>query len=445
MDSEYSVMVSNKFAGLLMDEEDQAEMDILIVSSEKSKDEVYGKDSKKKQIVDKKLAKSGTKDAVSRKENINSENKKDNRKEKLDDRRATRRDDTKRENEKNTRIMNDPSISNEKKNFDKPRGGRRRENESTDIDNNNRDEKKFDSGERRSGAFGSRENRGDRVGGFRDEDRGGGRGRGGRGRGGFGRGRGRREFDRHSGSDRTVKPEEKRDGGGQYNWGKTTDLSDSENNPGEESGDWSNETPAPVEPTADEPKVDQPNEEEKISDDETKEQEVQEMSYQEWKERQEQGKEHMKYKLEHTERKAGEGENKSQWKNTKVFSRNEDVDPLYTERREYEEKIKTSGRVKQTLEIDFKFAPGEKFQESRGGRRGRGGPRGGRGGERRGGSSGGSMDRGERRGGGGFGRPGGNRGGFSDRRGGGRSSFGENDVEANRGLKFDTEDFPTLG
>lgn len=125
------------------------------------------------------------------------------RKEKLDDRRATRRDDTKRENEKNTRIMNDPSISNEKRNFDKPRGGRRRENESTDIDNNNRDEKKFDSGERRSGAFGSRENRADRVGGFRDEDRGGGRGRGGRGRGGFGRGRGRREFDRHSGSDRT--------------------------------------------------------------------------------------------------------------------------------------------------------------------------------------------------------------------------------------------------
>lgn len=101
--------------------------------------------------------------------------------------------------------------------------------------------------------------------------------------------------------------------------------------------------------------------------------------------------------------------------------------------------------MKQTLEIDFKFAPGEKFQESRGGRRGRGGPRGGRGGERRGGSSGGSMDRGERRGGGGFGRPGGNRGGFSERRGGGRSSFGENDVEADRGLKFDTEDFPTLG
>ena len=64
-----------------------------------------------------------------------------------------------------------------------------------------------------------------------------------------------------------------------------------------------------------------------------KEEEVQEMSYQEWKEQQEMGKEQMKYKLEHSERKAGEGESKSQWKNTKVFKRNEDVDPLYTERR----------------------------------------------------------------------------------------------------------------
>lgn len=64
-----------------------------------------------------------------------------------------------------------------------------------------------------------------------------------------------------------------------------------------------------------------------------KEEEVKEMSYQEWKEQQEIGKEQMKYKLEHCERKAGEGENKSLWKNTKVFKRKDDDDPLYTERR----------------------------------------------------------------------------------------------------------------
>ena len=71
-----------------------------------------------------------------------------------------------------------------------------------------------------------------------------------------------------------------------------------------------------------------------VSEDETKEEveEVQEMSYDEWKEQQEVEKEQMKYKLEHSQRKAGEGENKSQWKNTKVFKRNEQVDPLFTER-----------------------------------------------------------------------------------------------------------------
>lgn len=45
-----------------------------------------------------------------------------------------------------------------------------------------------------------------------------GRGRGGP-RGGFG-GRGKREFDRHSGSDKTgIKPIEKKDGFGSHNWG----------------------------------------------------------------------------------------------------------------------------------------------------------------------------------------------------------------------------------
>ncbi|MGH0164261.1 UNVERIFIED_CONTAM: hypothetical protein FKN15_053176 [Acipenser sinensis] len=59
--------------------------------------------------------------------------------------------------------------------------------------------------------------------------RGGGRGgRGGRGRG-MGRtdgfdSRGKREFDRHSGSDRfSLKPEEKRGGGGSHNWGTVKD------------------------------------------------------------------------------------------------------------------------------------------------------------------------------------------------------------------------------
>jgi hypothetical protein len=48
-------------------------------------------------------------------------------------------------------------------------------------------------------------------------------GRGGRGRGGGGK----REFDRHSGSERSgVKPVEKRDGSGSYNWGSAKDQID---------------------------------------------------------------------------------------------------------------------------------------------------------------------------------------------------------------------------
>jgi hypothetical protein len=78
MDSEYSVMVSNKFAGLLVDEEDPAE--IINGPKEKSKDEdINRKDTKKKQNLDKKVAKSSTKDAFAKKENVNDENKKDSK------------------------------------------------------------------------------------------------------------------------------------------------------------------------------------------------------------------------------------------------------------------------------------------------------------------------------------------------------------------------------
>ncbi|XP_023930073.1 plasminogen activator inhibitor 1 RNA-binding protein-like isoform X2 [Lingula anatina] len=64
---------------------------------------------------------------------------------------------------------------------------------------------------------------------FRDRPESGRGGRGTRRGGGFGRGRGRggfgkREFDRHSGSDKTgVKPVDKRDGGGAFNWGTVKD------------------------------------------------------------------------------------------------------------------------------------------------------------------------------------------------------------------------------
>lgn len=77
MDSEYSVMVSNKFAGLLVDEEDPAEL--INGPREKTKDEDNRKDTKKKQVVDKKSVKTASKDTFSKKENLPDENKRDSK------------------------------------------------------------------------------------------------------------------------------------------------------------------------------------------------------------------------------------------------------------------------------------------------------------------------------------------------------------------------------
>lgn len=86
-------------------------------------------------------------------------------------------------------------------------GGNRRYNDSG--------ARRFNDGERR---FNDGEGRG----------RGRGMGRGGRGRGGPG---GKREFDRHSGSERSgVKSTDKREGGGAYNWGSAKDQIDEVNN-----------------------------------------------------------------------------------------------------------------------------------------------------------------------------------------------------------------------
>ena len=76
MVSEYSVMVSNKFAGLLVDEDDPSVL--RNGPREKPKDEDNrSRDFKKKLVVDKKSAKTTSKDAFSKKDNVNDETRKD--------------------------------------------------------------------------------------------------------------------------------------------------------------------------------------------------------------------------------------------------------------------------------------------------------------------------------------------------------------------------------
>merc|ERR1712227_224964 len=197
--------------------------------------------------------------------------------------------------------------------------------------------------------------------GNRGRGRGGGRGRGFGGRGrGFGGDRGgfagKREFDRRSGSDRTgIKPVEKREGGGSYNWGTPEDdiaepLNDTLNT--------SDEVP-PTDVPADDVENKDPQEEEPATVEEK------EMTLDEWKASQQRAK--PTYNL----RKAGEGCDDKQWKKTYLVKKK--VDEEESEEESDDEEVDDSRHV--NIEIRFN-------DPHRGGGRGRGGfpGRGGRGG-----------------------------------------------------------------
>lgn len=204
-----------------------------------------------------------------------------------------------------------------------------------------------------------------------------------------------------------MKPQEKRDGGGQYNWGNPTEggSEEAEVFPQPEVTDWAEASPDPDSPK----ETPEDAQEEDKENEETKEEEPpKEMSLEEWKTIQE--KERVKSSFEL--RKAGEGEKKGMWKDTKVFKRTQKDEEVFAARRVIEEKIKTSGRVKQIVEIPMDFKGTS--EPRRGGRGGRGerGSRGGRGG-----------------------------------RGGRGRGFGSSRPEGGESTNFDlnAEEFPTLG
>ncbi|XP_061094780.1 SERPINE1 mRNA binding protein 1a isoform X2 [Conger conger] len=236
--------------------------------------------------------------------------------------------------------------------------------------------------------------------------RGGGRGRG-MGRGDGFDSRGKREFDRHSGSDRSLKAEEKRGGSGSHNWGTVKDeLSELDQS-------------AVTEETAEgeeHPPADSENKENEVE--EVKEEGPKEMTLDEWKAMQDKER----AKVEFNIRKANEGDDDSQWKKGYVLHKSKsDERPAGTliDSAEMEaetvvyQKVpaddptgehhfrKPANDITSQLEINF----GDLGRPGRG----RGGPRGGRGGRGGGGDRGG--DRGDR--GGGSNRPA--RGGRSDK------------------------------
>ncbi|XP_033478138.1 SERPINE1 mRNA-binding protein 1 isoform X3 [Epinephelus lanceolatus] len=209
--------------------------------------------------------------------------------------------------------------------------------------------------------------------------RGGGRGgRGGRGRG-MGRNdgfdsRGKREFDRHSGSDRSLKGEEKRGGSGSHNWGTVKDELNEldQSNVTEENPEGEEHPPADSENKRE-------NEVEEV-----KEEGPKEMTLDEWKAMQDKER----AKVEFNIRKANEG---ADWNKgfvlhkSKAEDKKEDLIESPGEEHKPEEEHhfrKPANDITSQLEINF----GDLGRPGRG----RGGPRGGRGGRGRGGAPGGA-------------------------------------------------------
>ncbi|KAG5893970.1 hypothetical protein JTB14_006575 [Gonioctena quinquepunctata] len=263
--------------------------------------------------------------------------------------------------------------------------------------------------------------------------------------------RGKREFDRQSGSDKThgyrgVKPIEKRDGAGAHNWGSHKDVIEEADRPDNDtSQNW-----------GDEIKVEAPVDAEKKEETEATpvEEEPKELTLDEWK-----AQRSFRTKPQYNIRKAGEGEDPSQWKKMFELRKKEKEEESEEEEYDVSEYPQRVGRQKHLLEIDIQF------NDSRrpGGGRGRGqrsGPRGNRGGSRGGGAGGGVGRDGARDVGREAGREGGIRDGGregirdSGRDGGrdsgrdiGRDGQVEDKNDENRPApKVDDErDFPSLG
>nr|CAH7751821.1 unnamed protein product [Callosobruchus chinensis] len=255
--------------------------------------------------------------------------------------------------------------------------------------------------------------------------------------------RGKREFDRQSGSDKTgVKPVDKRDGAGAHNWGSHKDVIEEADRPNTElDNSWGDDVQVATEP-------------EKKEETETEaapvEEEPKELTLDEWK-AQRAGRAKPVYNI----RKAGEGEDPSQWKKMYELRKKENEEKSFDQESSEEEYDASEypqrvGRQKHILDIDIQFndsrRPGVGGGRGRGGggRGGAGGPRGGRGG----GGGGGRPEGAPREGG--RGPQGPNRERFNRERGGGDREDNavkfEDRSENRQAPKVDDErDFPSLG
>lgn len=257
------------------------------------------------------------------------------------------------------------------------RGGFRNNNFSP----NNNNQEGFDNNNQ--GGFGSYQtqvadsNEGGFTSGFDGEDRRGGRsgyrGRGGRG-GGRGRGRGgNREFDRRSGSDKSsVKPHDKKDGSGSYNWGTPQDdinAASDEHSGGFGAPKETEETPAE--------NVEQTTENDDAPEPEPVDEGPQEITFEEYKKQLAESRTKPEFNLRKVD---SDKKGLTQLKKP-TEEENEKKSAFFFPKQNSAETYKTSGRVKENLAIPIRYGTGENRHmdtSRRGQRTPRGGKRGGR-------------------------------------------------------------------
>lgn len=348
---DYGIAVRNKFE-LFLDDEDADPLEILrLKEEENSKAAVKEKESK------------------SQKNSKSAKNKKNNKAQ------TAAQDQKSKPVEAKDSKKDDKPLRNKSRNDDRPN---RPPRENRDRDLPPRRQQQQDGRPMSSGGFGQQTSP---TGGDQFRERGEGRGRG-RGRGGRGGGRGRggfdrfgkREFERHSGSDKTgIKATEKREGAGAHNWGTVKDDVEDQMNtaaPAEGSADWAAqaEDTENVQPDAAPETNEEGGQEEETS--------PSEMTLDEWKALQIKEKQAQSFNI----RKAGEGCDNKQWKQTYVLKKKANEEDDEEESEEEEDDDELDHRKKNYVPIEITF--GDSRRGSRGGRGGRGG--GGRGMERRG-------------------------------------------------------------
>ncbi|CAH1378196.1 hypothetical protein MTP99_019560 [Tenebrio molitor] len=342
MENSYGIGVANRYALFLDDESDPLEtLNLKEQEKElKKKSKVAEKENKgktepakgKPMNVQKKINKENTIHKVQ--ENKREDAKPNHQRSNIDgkpERTYNKFNNENREERNNRRNREDRSYNGPAENREREERPRRENGES--FENRNRDR-----GERGGRALGNKPAgpRGPRR---TFEDR-----------------RGKREFDRQSGSDKTgVKPIDKRDGAGAHNWGSHKDDIEEADKPNDPEQSWNENEKT-------EPNVAPETKEEAEIEGTPTEEEPKELTLDEWK-AQRAGRAKPQYNI----RKAGEGEDPSQWKKMYELRKKENESESEDEEYDAAEYPQRVGRQKHVLDIDIQFN-----DNRRGGGRGRG-------------------------------------------------------------------------